>query len=737
MKIGNIQQIQYSFKHNIHVHTSSKEEKRATFLEERGIYPPYSKIFSTFDARRLLKAIQLLKKGVSPDNISDITALDKKKYKQAIQLVNDGLFDNYLYQTANLDEPFFSKAMKYRKNGLTNDCLVLYSKLTEEEIEIAKQLITQKHLSPFEAGNLAQLSEEQREVAFKLLEQAEAETACKIATLDTKEQEKCKSYLSQGISQNYVIEIAELNKDEEKRLPEIFELKVGDINITDFAKMSETEYKRAKELLALGVNPNAIYDIILIETGKGENEDYSTYRSRGYSYSTSASLSALNDIQLEALEKLIKIHPEIRDLFKEEYSISVIQLQTDDQQEAIFTQNIRSDNGTTITLVQTFDTYGDKTQSRLETYNDNSTSSVMRNATGVYKAKYDKYGQIRELTELIQDPKTNEVTGVIHTKASPILIGALESTYYDINDIKEGGNTTPDLDFENCVSSDGEKLSSVVQNKDGSITYNEDFQINDYGITRHYTEKKDLEGNITYSSYEYKISVIDENDKENTVMNISREFTKNKDGSTTNTINGIKYEITYDENSKIVYISDGKNKKTLEFSKLLPIFSEDILWNAIKQMQVDSLLTINDNIKKWKFCKEDYSLTDEHNKILETGENTSIITHEIGHIKIKENTSILRNDELIQIYGQEMDTFKVNMPYNEQEFIQYFSQRAELTDSDGLEEFIAEANVLLTTYGTDYKDLNTRTQFIAKYFPKTITKIAELLGKTSTKSLIE
>ena len=106
-------------------------------------------------------------------------------------------------------------------------------------------------------------------------------------------------------------------------------------------------------------------------------------------------------------------------------------------------------------------------------------------------------------------------------------------------------------------------------------------------------------------------------------------------------------------------------------------------------------------------------------------------------VKIKENTSILKNEELIQLYGQEMDTFKMNMPYNEQEFIQYFSQRAELTDSDGLEEFIAEANVLLTTYGMNYKDLNTRTQFLAKYFPKTITKVAELLGKTSTKSLLE
>ena len=247
----------------------------------------------------------------------------------------------------------------------------------------------------------------------------------------------------------------------------------------------------------------------------------------------------------------------------------------------------------------------------------------------------------------------------------------------------------------------------------------------------------DANGNILYSSYSYQISIVDEDGNKNVVMNTSREFKKNEDGSTTNTINGIPYNITYDDTSKRVTVTDGKNERILDFEKLLPIFSEDILWNAIKQLQVDALLTIRENIMKWKFCKEDYSLTDDHNKILATGENIGIITHEIGHIKIKENPSILKDNELIQLYGQEMDTFKVNMPYNEQEFIQYFSQRAELTDSDGLEEFIAEANVLLTTYGMNYKNLNTRTQFLAKYFPKTISKVAELLGKTSTKSLLE
>ena len=220
-------------------------------------------------------------------------------------------------------------------------------------------------------------------------------------------------------------------------------------------------------------------------------------------------------------------------------------------------------------------------------------------------------------------------------------------------------------------------------------------------------------------------------------MDISREFIKNKDGSTTNRINGIEYKITYDNNSKSIYISEGGNNRKIDFSKILPIFSEEIIWDNLKQIHVDSLLTIADNISKWQYSQENDSQTDEHNKTIRTGTNTGIITHEIGHIKTKEDLSILKDDELIQTYGEEMDMFKVNMPFNEQEFIQYFSQRAELTDSDGLEEFIAETNVLLTTYGMNYKDINTRTQFLAKYFPRTICRIAKLLGKTSTKSLLE
>ena len=57
--------------------------------------------------------------------------------------------------------------------------------------------------------------------------------------------------------------------------------------------------------------------------------------------------------------------------------------------------------------------------------------------------------------------------------------------------------------------------------------------------------------------------------------------------------------------------------------------------------------------------------------------------------------------------------------------------------SDGADEFIAETNLLLTTFGTSNAKIKTRTQFLEKYFPKTIASIANYLGKNSKESLLK
>ena len=84
-----------------------------------------------------------------------------------------------------------------------------------------------------------------------------------------------------------------------------------------------------------------------------------------------------------------------------------------------------------------------------------------------------------------------------------------------------------------------------------------------------------------------------------------------------------------------------------------------------------------------------------------------------------------------------MQEFSNSTPENEQEFIQYFSPKAEIFEAIGTNEFVAETNMILSQYGSNYENIKTRSQFLVRYFPKTIAIAADLLGKTSKNSLIE
>lgn len=708
-------------------------KKRIKELSKQGVVSPYADIIAELDKSRYQRALSLAKDGVESSCIEEVSGLEEDKYTQANILIKKGILDSFIYQIANMDEETFNKALTYYDMGFDADCLKLFAELDEEQTEIAKELLKNKKLAPFAAGHLAKLDENQRKTAISLLPICEANVAAKIATLPPELQEKCKKYIDSGINPLFVTELAKLKEDEEKRLDEIFNLNIGEINIADFAKMSAEEYARAKNLYLSGVHPDYILDIISIEEGRIENEEYKTYRDRGYSYTTSITLSLLEDNEIKELGKIIKKHPEIKKLFEQEYKIEVIELQNDEEKEAILTNRYRSENGTIIELVQTFDSFGEITKSRTERYTDGTISSSTDTQTGVFHIKKDQFGEIQESTEFIQDKNTHEVTGIVYTKASDLLKGAFESVYYDISDIKEGGNITPDMDITQAVKTQGEPISTVTKNSDGSITYTEDFQMNDYTIQRNHTEKRDENGNLKQCEYSYKITN-EEEDK--VVMDLSRSFVKNDDGTATNIINGVKYEIKYNDEDKTITISDGQKTKILDFSKKLPAFSDFVIWDAIKNLPVDTLLTIDTNIDKWHYCVSEDSVLQEANRILSTSDVPSIIEHETGHIYSLKNEEIFDDDELIQKYGREMEAFKISMPFEQQDFIQYFSPRADLMQATGYGEFLAESNILLNTLCSGHKKFCTRTQFLAKYFPESIARVAELTKKTSKESLL-
>ena len=714
---------------------NTQYKARLAELKRRDINTIFAKRIASLPDSQYKRALDLLNKKVNAECVEELTMLEKEEYKQAQILADRGIYDFHLHSIASLDKTKFAKAIDLMNKGLDSDCVTLFVNLSDDEFKEAEKLLREGQ-PPFVAGHLCKLSKAERDIAQTFVNaNADVEIACEIARYDEEKRKKCLDLLNDGINSEFIIEIANLTIEQEKRIPELKKLKVGDSCLGEFAALGEEDYLKAIEMLKSSVYEDYIGYILDEENGRSTNKEYRKFREKGYSKTSSYALSLLTEEELAGLNKVKDKNPILKELFKDEYEISVVCLQNEDCCEVICTKQMRTPNGSKITLVRTFDEYKVETTTRTEEYPNNSTASLMTGRSGTFRTKYDKFGEIREYTEFIQDNETNSVIGVIHSKLSPLLTGVYESTYYDISQFKTTTDTEViDEEIENCVTGDGETISKVVKNNDGSVTYTESIEINDNLIDRLYSEKRNEKGEIISSTYEYKIQ---KEDSKEPLMHISRSFIREDENNTTNTINGITYKIHFDNEKKIITISDGKNKKEINAREKLPYYSADILWNVAKGLQADTLITIFDNVNQWKYCADEDSISSTIERNISTGTNSGIIYHEAGHIIANNNSDLFEDEEIAQTYGTEMESFKISIPYNEQEYIQYFSPRAGLMDSYGIDEFIAETNLLLSTYGSTDKRTKTRTQFLAKYFPNTIAKIAQTIDKNSRESILK
>ncbi len=456
-------------------------------LIELGVSDFYSEQIAKLDNEKYKKAIELLSFGVFEEGIEDTVDLDEEKYKQALELVNHNIINEDLASLANLEGEAYRRVIELKDNGIDTEQISLFTHLNHEEYKEAK-LLMKKGYTPVEAASLAGLSKEQKEIALSLLKiNTQIETASEIVRMEYKQREICLDLIHRGIKPEEAELIANLKESEKSRLNDILSMNVGDDNIVDFAKFSNKSYKRAISLFKQGVLPEYISSIINIEDGETINKEYEEYRKRGYSRSVSYSLSLLENEEIDALAEIIKKNQQIKELLTQEYDINIIELQNSNKPEAIFSKEIRSLNGTLITIVQTFDIEGNSTRNRVEEYSNHATSSILSGKSDVYKAKYDKFGEIKELTQFIQDQKDNSVIGVIHSKASTILPGVLESIYYDISKFKESNSNNNDevnYDIENAVKSKGIPITTVSQEEDGTIVYRENYKYNEILINK-------------------------------------------------------------------------------------------------------------------------------------------------------------------------------------------------------------------------------------------------------------
>ncbi len=616
-----------------------------------------------------------------------------------------------------------------------------FSKLSNSQFEEAKKNLI-KGYTPVDSALMARLNNDQLKIYTTLSEEKiEPDIAFLISKTEKDVQQRCMELIKIGINAHNVLEIANLDKQQREKINTLIKLGISDINIADFAKLTKEQYKKAIDLLKQGVISDYIIDILRIEEGNSKNRYYKKYIDMGYSKNSALSLSLMSLKEQKEVHNIISKNEEAKKLLFKNYEVIYTTIQNSNPEEKIliFNKETQIDNGTKIILVQILGEDGILSQSRLEEYKDHSTSSKLKGISDLYQIKYGKYGDIKELTQFICNRNNGNVIGVIHSKESKNLDGCFESVYYDITDFQESSEDAELInpDIEQAVRNQGKIISKTTKNKDGSISFQENFKWNHHITSREYNEKKDRNGNIISNRYSYIIKKCsnDTENQEKEIMNISREFIRNPDGSVKNVINGNEYKLSYDNENKSICIESEDMKKILNFKNKLPIYSQESLWKVIKNLSADVLIDIDRNINKWYYCKDMDSYSSGINKTMATGKNIPIILHETGHL-LQED--IANNDtEFYKLYEKEMNLFYEKIPYNEQEFIEYFSPLANLCESDGIYEFIAEVHMILCTYGASETEIKTRSQFLVRYFPQTIARLAKLMGKTSKRNLLE
>ena len=521
-----------------------------------------------------------------------------------------------------------------------------------------------------------------------------------------------------------------------------------------FAKLDETQYQKFCELTEKNINPNIAKEIITYEEEEITKIEYLLDNGINFFFAKTAVLN--NETSFSKIDYLLKKGVAASEI--ERFSQDAYLLQTNEKTfkklsdflsenetkdfeiEIIKLQNYAGNlikltkefniNETNIKIEKTINYQtGEEITTRTETYKDGTIHTYNKFSDRVLDISKNENNELTNQIEIING-SNGEPAEIIHTKASNLLEGAFETTKYTLSDYPE------DMDIlkaiENGTISGGEKLSTVIKNKDGSTTYKESFEHNDCTTVRDYNILKDENGNKISECYKYNIT--DKNG--NILLNIDREFVLNPDSSSTTTINGVKYTSTFDEENKIITVINPNGDETrinIE-NKFNYVTKEqkEILWNLFKESPADTLLTLEGNIRTINFVTTLKSSINSCNKILNIGNDLATLNHELGHAKDDHNYIVLsKNTELINIYNEEMAILKENYPSEIESFIKYFGQEGGQFGVDlGINEFIAETNAILGIYGNKTEGVKTRAMILTKYFPQTIAKISELLNET-------
>lgn len=342
----------------------------------------------------------------------------------------------------------------------------------------------------------------------------------------------------------------------------------------------------------------------------------------------------------------------------------------------------------------------------------------------IKKSKDYKTGVTSEVKNEIINGKTIPISEVIVAKdykeySEPSVIKGVFNTKRIYNDGRTEQLSSGSYDEESGVKT----IKKDFESLDGTKTHyefsedNNGNRIVDYKIT-------DKSGNILYKNSE-AFEVIDDN-----------TFISSK--------NNNSYEIKYSDDNKKLNVRNRNTNEKNEIDLYQYVFGNSSkLIPVLKKISGDELIKMGNNVTRL-FQIDDDTASYYHpgRKDINTCDNEYIFLHELGHSKdmknydtttfktkdATENTLISAQKDVLDTYGKEKELFNKNFSNSQREHIDYFMKSiGHSSGTNGaLKEALAEINALLNTFNT-VERYSLRSEYLQRYFPRTIAKLAEIL----------
>ena len=337
--------------------------------------------------------------------------------------------------------------------------------------------------------------------------------------------------------------------------------------------------------------------------------------------------------------------------------------------------------------------------------------------------------------------KNKQPEYVLYTEPSKILKNAYEITKYKISDYQSKEDIIKAI--KNSTIQGGEKISQVSKNGN-EIVATQNIEYDDSKIKRVFEQTLSDSGDIISKKYNYTIK----NGNGNLLLNLNKNWRKISPNTTITSVNDKKYIAKFDDDNFIIQVLNGNNIYEINIKDKLigtdfyddeNITQEEAykkFFELCKTTPADQLLILQyiPNIK----LVEDYmaGISNDFTTLNVGLHCMPSLCHELGHVidmgtLNKEGRKISEDTELQNIYNEEFEKFNEKSPQIIKDELEYFSPyhffKTEDFKIEGINEFIAEVNLLMSSYcGID--DLSVRSLYLVQYFPKTIARIANLLN---------